>query len=71
MTPDKPRKTHYSETEAAKALGISVEELRTLLLDHIVDDEEDLRNVPKANFHPSDLLVLRLLSESRTPAVCG
>jgi len=56
------QKTHYSETEAAKALGISVDDLRTLIVDHIVDSADDLENVPKARFHPSDLLVLKLLS---------
>jgi len=54
--------THYSEAEAAKALGVTVEDLRSLILDHIVERAEDLENVPKASFHPSDLLVLKLLS---------
>ena len=56
------RKTHYSEAEAARALGITVEQLRALILHHIVDSEQDLRNIPRASFQPSDLLVLKLLS---------
>jgi hypothetical protein len=61
----KPSKTQYSETEAATELGVSVEELRTLIRSHIVETDEDLNNVPMASFHPSDLLVLKLLLSSR------
>ena len=66
MAQGKVRKTEYSEAEAAGVLGISVGQLRSLILNHIVDQEEDLANVPKANFHPSDLLVLKLLAGSET-----
>ncbi len=62
MLPHQPRKTHYSETEAAKALGVTVSDLRSLIETHIVESADDIENVPKASFHPSDLLVLRLLS---------
>lgn len=48
---------HYSEDEAAEALGITVQQLHTLILHHIVDKEEDLRNVPRAMFHPADSAV--------------
>ena len=58
----KPAKTQYSEQEAAHELGLSVEEFRKLIKSHIVDSEEDLNNVPVASFHPSDLLLLKLLS---------
>ena len=57
-------KTQYSEQEAAQELGLSIEQFRTLIKSHIVDSEEDLNNVPVASFHPSDLLVLKLLSRS-------
>jgi hypothetical protein len=68
----KPIKTHYSEQEAAQELGLSVEDLRTLIRSHIVDTDEDLNNVPMASFHPSDLLVLRLLlSSTSTPTTAG
>ena len=62
--PAKPAKTQYSEQEAAEELGLSIEQFRTLIKSHIVDNEEDLNNVPVASFHPSDLLVLKLLSRS-------
>ena len=62
MAQGKIRKTYYSEAEAANVLGISVEQLRSLIRNHIVEHEEDLLNVPRANFHPSDLLLLRFLA---------
>jgi hypothetical protein len=61
----KPAKTQYSEHEAAQELGVSLEELRTLIRSHIVESDEDLNNVPMASFHPSDLLVLKLLLSSK------
>jgi hypothetical protein len=58
----KPGKSQYSEQEAARELGLSIEQLRTLIRSHIVETEEDLNNVSVASFHPSDLLVLKILS---------
>ncbi|MBZ5609872.1 MAG: hypothetical protein LAP38_16550 [Acidobacteriia bacterium] len=58
----KPAKTQYSESEAAKELGVTVEQLRTLIRSHIAESDEDLTNVPITSFHPSDLLLLKLLS---------
>ncbi len=55
-------KSQYSEAEAAEELGVSVEQLRTMIRSHVVDRDEDLTNVPVTTFQPSDLLVLRLLS---------
>ncbi len=60
----KLNKTHYSEAEAAKALGVSVDQLHDLIRHHIVEREADLKNVPRASFHASDLVVLRFLSVS-------
>jgi hypothetical protein len=61
----KPAKTQYSENEAAAELGVSLEELRTLIRSHIIETDEDLNNVPMASFHPSDLVVLKLLLSSK------
>ncbi|HTS50786.1 MAG TPA: hypothetical protein VMH05_22730 [Bryobacteraceae bacterium] len=58
----KSSKTQYSEQEAAKELGVTVEELRALIRSHIAESDEDLNNVAVASFHPSDLLILKLLS---------
>jgi len=58
----RPQKSHYSESEAAVALGLSVEELRTLVRSHILrNNEEDATNVPSATYQPSDLLILRMV----------
>jgi len=65
-TTGRPGKSQYSETEAAEELGISVEQLRTMIRSHVIDREEDLSNVSATAFQPSDLLVLRLLSGNRT-----
>ena len=55
-------KSQYSEVEAAEELGVSVEQLRTMIRSHVVDRDEDVNNIPVTTFQPSDLLVLRLLS---------
>jgi hypothetical protein len=62
MVPSKVSRTYYSESEAAVTLGITVDQLRGLILDHILEREEDLKNMPLASLHPSDLLVLKLLA---------
>jgi len=61
MIETKPAKAHYSETEAAQALGVSIDQMRSLIRNHIVTDSEDLSNLPAASYLPSDLLLLRLL----------
>lgn len=58
----KPTKSQYSELEAAQELGVTVEQLRALIRSHIAQTEEDLTHVSTASFHPSDLLVLKILS---------
>ncbi len=59
----KPIKTQYSVSEAAQELGLSVEQLRALIRSHkIAETDEDLNNVAVTSFHPSDLLVLKLLA---------
>ena len=69
---NKPAKTQYSESEAAKELGVSVEQLRALIRNHIAETDEDLNNVGVTSFHPSDLLVLKLLaSQNGNPTPQG
>ncbi len=68
----KPGKTQYSEHEAALELGVSVEQLRTLIRSHIAESDEDLNHIAVASFHPSDLLVLKLLAATNsTPTPQG
>ena len=57
----RPNKSQYSEAEAAAEIGVTVEELRSLVKSRIVDREEDLGNVPAAIYNPSDLVMLRFL----------
>jgi hypothetical protein len=61
MSPARAAKVQYSETEAAQLLGISVEELRTLVKEHIVNEDEP-GNGAVTVFQSSDLLVLRILA---------
>ena len=55
-------KSQYSESEAAAELGISVDALRQMIRSHVMDNEQDVSNIPATTFQPSDLLVLRLLA---------
>ena len=67
MLSSRPGKTQFTEVEAAEELGISVLQLRQLIRSHVVESEEDLRNVPIAQFQLSDLLLLRLLTGRLNP----
>lgn len=69
--PVKSATAQYTEAEAAVALGLSVEEMRILIREHIVKSEEE----PGANFvgtfQASDIVLLRLLAgavKDATPA---
>ena len=59
--PSKLPKAYFSESEAARSLGVSMDDFRALLKRYIVDREEDLTNVGVTTFHASDLLLLRLM----------
>jgi hypothetical protein len=63
--PTKPNKTQYSEAEAAQELGVTVEQLRVLIRSHIAQSDEDLNHIATASFHPSDLLVLKILAANQ------
>ncbi len=56
------QKSHYSELEAAEELGISVQQLRTIVRDHLARTEEDRHSLPMAYFQPGDVLLLKLIS---------
>jgi hypothetical protein len=60
--PSKQNKTQYSEVEAAQELGLTVDQLRVLIRNHIAQSDEDLHHIAMASFHPSDLLVLKILA---------
>ena len=56
------QKSHYTESEAAEELGISISQLRTLVRERLARTEEDIRNLPMAYFQPADLLLLKLIT---------
>ena len=58
-------KSQYSETEAAEELGVSIDQLRSMIRNHVIDRDEDLTNVAVTTFQPSDLLILRLLTRKQ------
>lgn len=55
-------KSHYTEIEVAQKLGVSLEGLRALIQDRIMPNDADVRQTSMLNFEPSDLLLLRLLT---------
>ncbi len=68
MQTTRTAKSQYTETEAAEELGVTVEQLRSMIRTHVTDQAEDLNNVPMTTFQPSDLLILRLLAaQSKNP----
>jgi hypothetical protein len=62
----KSNQTQYSEVEAAQELGVTVDQLRTLIRSHIAQTDEDLNHIAVASFHPSDLLVLKILAGQKS-----
>jgi hypothetical protein len=67
-TPTRSAKSQYTESEAAVALGVSVEQLRTLIRSHIVKTDEDMAHVAAATYQPSDLLILRMILKGMAPS---
>lgn len=65
----RPAKSQYTEVEAAEELGISLDQLRTMIRSHVVERDEDLNNIPVITFQPSDLLILRLLGGMPTNSI--
>ena len=65
MISTKPIKSQYSEAEIAGALGVSIDEFRSLVKNSVVVQEEDLNNVPQATYNPGDLVMFRYLVQQR------
>jgi hypothetical protein len=61
-------KLEYTEEEAASALGVSIGQLRSLVKTHVINEESG-PDVPISTFRPTDLLLLKMLSESPSGAV--
>lgn len=60
--PTRPQKSHYSEVESAQELGLTLDQFRTLIKQHITYGEEEEGNITNTAFQASDLLLLRFLS---------
>jgi len=58
-------KVEYTEEEAASALGISIDELRRVVRTHVIKEEAGM-DIPIPTFRPTDLLLLKMLSESQS-----
>ena len=58
---------NYTEIEAAVEVGISVEELRTLIRVHVIGRDEE-GETQAARFQPSDLVLLKILARHRPTA---
>jgi hypothetical protein len=54
-------KSEYNIEEAAHVLEMSAAELRSLLIRHVLDEPDGVRNLPKMRFRPADLIMLRLV----------
>jgi len=65
MSIARPPKGYFNETEAAQALGVTLDEFRTLVRTHLLESDEDLANLPRMYYQPSDLVVLRMLAAQR------
>ncbi len=53
-------KVQYSEQEAAAMLGIGIEDLRSLVRQHIAHDETAIIDIP--SYQASDLVMLRIFA---------
>jgi hypothetical protein len=63
-------KSEYTEEEAAFALGVTVGELRALVRTHVINEDVG-GDMPIPVFRPTDLLLIRVLSESHTGGRIG
>ena len=71
MRTSRPPKGYYNEAEAARQLGVTLDEFRALVRDHLLEDDEHLANLPRMYFQPSDLVVLRMLASRRCRDACA
>jgi hypothetical protein len=62
---NRPSKGYYSESEAARVLGLNVEDFRRLVRRHILETDDELGNLPMTSYQPSDLLLLHHLLSTR------
>jgi hypothetical protein len=61
-------KAEFNFEEAAAALGISSNELETLVVERLEADGPSVRNLARMRFRPADLIMLNMVHASRTAA---
>lgn len=71
MSIARPPKGYYTESEAAQALGVTLDEFRALVRACLLESDDDLANLPRMYYQPSDLVVLRLLASRRPSSACA
>ena len=54
-------KSDYNFEEAARILGISAKELRTLVIHNLLDEADAVQNLPRMRFRPADLIMLSMV----------
>ena len=57
----KASNVQFSEPEVAQMLGLSIEQLRSLVRDHIVKDEE-VESPAMDSYQQTDVVLLRILA---------
>lgn len=68
MNLTRPPRGHYTETEVARLLEVSLEDLRELVRQHILESDEHRDNLAITCYQPADVLLLRLLVGGRKAA---
>lgn len=71
MSIARPPKGYFTESEAARALGVTLDEFRALVRACLLENDEELDLLPRMYYQPSDLVVLRLLASQRPPGACA
>jgi hypothetical protein len=55
-------KSDFNFEEAARILGISAKQLRSLVIHHLLDEADAVQNLPRMRFRPADLIMLSMVS---------
>jgi hypothetical protein len=58
----KTGKLFFNENEAARVMGISVDQFRVLLKQHILDRSDDIVHSPQTTYQKSDLVLLDMFA---------
>lgn len=54
-------KSDYNFEEAARILGISAKELRSRVINNLLDEADAVQNLPRMRFRPADLIMLSMV----------